>query len=147
VFKVWTEREHLMQWFGPKGFTMSTAKMDLRPGGTFHFCLLSPDGKEMWGKFAYREIVSPERIVWVNSFSDKDGNITRHPMTPVWPLEMLTTVMFDEHAGQTTVTIRWLPLNATEQERQAFESMRPSMNQGWTGTFEQLADYLAKTES
>ena len=147
VFKAWTERERLMQWFGPKGFTMPVAKMDLRPGGSLHYCMLSPDGKEMWGKFVYREITAPERIVWVNSFSDKDGNLTRHPMMPTWPREMLSTATFVENAGKTTVIVNWLPLNPTEEERQVFENMRAGMNQGWSGTFEQLEDYLAKTQS
>src|SRR4051794_22770263 len=69
VWKAWTEQDRLMQWFGPKGCTMPAARLDFRPGGVFHFCLHSPDGREMWGKFAYREIVAPERIVWVHSFS------------------------------------------------------------------------------
>src|SRR5690242_1162231 len=71
VWQAWTERDRLMQWFGPKGFTMPVATLDFRPGGVFHFCLRSPDGHQMWGKFAYREIVIPERIVWVHSFSDE----------------------------------------------------------------------------
>ena len=37
--EVETERARLMQWFGPKGFTMPAARMDLRPGGSFHYCL------------------------------------------------------------------------------------------------------------
>ena len=144
VWKAWTERERLMQWFGPKGFTMSAAKMDFRPGGIFHYCMRSPDGKEMWGKFVYREIVAPEKIVLVSSFSDEKGALARHPMSPTWPLEMLSTTTFAGHEGRTTLTIRWSPLNATEVERKTFDSARAGMNQGWTGTFEQLAGYLAK---
>src|SRR6185369_5813416 len=87
VWKAWTDRDELMKWFGPKGFAMTTAKMDFRPGGSFHYCLRSPDGKEMWGKFVYREIEAPKRIVLVNSFSDEKGGLTRPPMSPTWPLE------------------------------------------------------------
>ena len=79
VWKAWAERDRLMQWFTPKGFKMTTAKLDLRPGGMFHYCMRSTDGKEMWGKFVYREIAAPNRIVVVNSFSDEKGGITRHP--------------------------------------------------------------------
>lgn len=104
VWKAWTERDRMMQWFGPKGFTMSTAKLDLRPGGIFHYCLRSPDGHEMWGKFVYREIVAPERIVLVNSFSDEKGGITRHPMSASWPLEMLSTTTLTEKNGKTTIS-------------------------------------------
>jgi hypothetical protein len=60
VFPAWTWRKRLMQWFGPKSFTMSTAEMDFCPGGSFHHSICSPDGKEMWGKFVYREIIVPE---------------------------------------------------------------------------------------
>jgi uncharacterized protein YndB with AHSA1/START domain len=144
VWKAWTERERLMQWFGPKGSTIRVAKMDLRPGGSFHYCMQSPDGKEMWGKFVYREIVAPERIVLVNSFSDAAGGLTRHPMSPTWPLEMLATTTFAEQAGKTMLTVKWKPLNATEEERKTFDSAHGGMQQGWSGTFEQLAAYLAK---
>jgi uncharacterized protein YndB with AHSA1/START domain len=143
IWKAWTEREQLMQWFGPKGFTMPVAQLDFRPGGSLHYCLRGPDGKEMWGKFTYREIVTPERIVLVNSFSDNDGNLTRHPFSATWPLEMLTTTTFTEEKGKTTVTIRWAPLNPTEEERKTFDTSHDGMRQGWTGTFDQLAQYLA----
>lgn len=144
VWKAWTERNRLMQWFGPKGFTMPAAKLDFRPGGTFHYCLSAPDGKEMWGKFVYCEITAPDRIVLVNSFSDEDGNITRHPFSTTWPLEMLSTAAFADEGGKTKVTVEWSPLNPTDEERKTFDSSHDSMKQGWTGTFEQLTDYLAK---
>jgi uncharacterized protein YndB with AHSA1/START domain len=144
MWKTWTERDRLMQWFGPKGFTMPVATMDLRPGGTFHFSLQAPDGKTMWGKFVYREITPPEKLVWINSFSDPEGGLTRHPFSATWPLEMLTEATFTEHEGKTTVTITWLPIDATDEECQSYEAGRPSMAQGWGGTLEQLTTYLAK---
>ena len=145
VWQAWTERARLMEWFGPKGFKMPAAKMDFRPGGSFHYCLESADGKEMWGMFVYREIVAPERIVLVNSFSDEDGGLTRHPFSPTWPLQMLSTCTLTERDGKTTVTIEWAPLDPTDEERQTFEKSRDGMKQGWSGTFEQLAAYLAKS--
>lgn len=145
VWRAWTEREQLMQWFRPKGSTIPHATLDLRPGGTFHYALRSPDGHEMWGKWTFREIVAPERLVVVTSFSDAQGGITRHPMGPNWPLETLSTTTFEEHDGKTTITLRWTPWNATASERQTFAETHDSMRKGWGGTFEQLAAYLAKT--
>src|SRR6266540_2052694 len=144
VFKAWTESDHLTQWWGPKGFTVLSCKVDLRPGGVMHYCLRGPDGRDMWGKFVYRDIVKPERLVFVNSFSDEKGGVTRHPLAPDWPLEMLSTVTFAEQDGRTKLIVQWVPLNATESERQAFEAGRSSMEQGWTGTLDNLANYLAK---
>jgi uncharacterized protein YndB with AHSA1/START domain len=145
VWKVWTDRERLLQWFGPKGFKMTTANLDLRPGGSFHYCLKSPDGKEMWGKFVYREIEAPSRIVLVNSFSDATGGITRHPLSATWPLEMLSKTAFTEESGKTKITLEWSPLNPTEDERRTFDGAHEGMKQGWAGTFDQLAEYLAKS--
>ena len=143
MWKAWTERAQLMQWFGPKGFTMPAAKMDFRPGGSFHYCLQSPDGKEMWGKFNYREISAPERIVLVNSFSDEAGGITRHPFSPTWPLQLLSTFTMTEHDGKTTATVEWVPIDPTPEERETFDGAHDGMRQGWGGTFDQLAAYLA----
>ncbi len=144
AWKVFTQVEHMKQWWGPKGFAVIHAKMDLRPGGSFHYALKSPDGTTMWGKFMFREIAPPEKLAFMSSFSDETGGVTRHPMAPSWPLHMLTTFSFEDLGDKTRFTVRWAPYNATEDERQAFEAGRPSMTQGWTGTMDQLAAYLAK---
>jgi uncharacterized protein YndB with AHSA1/START domain len=146
VFKAWTDPEHLQHWWGPKGFTFGVAKFDFRPGGIFHYSMRSPDGHEMWGKFVYREIVAPEKIVFVNSFSDEKGNITRAPFSPTWPLEILNTLTLSENDGKTTLTLRGGPINATEEEHRTFEARFESIKQGFGGTFDQLADYLARME-
>jgi uncharacterized protein YndB with AHSA1/START domain len=145
VWQAWTEVERLKQWWGPKGFVVTHCELDLRPGGLMHYCLRMPDGNEMWGKFVYREIVKPERLVWINSFSDKDGGLTAHPMNPAWPREMHTTVTFKELRGKTEVTVAWVPIEgSTELEIRTFDQGRESMKGGWTGTMDQFAAYLAK---
>jgi uncharacterized protein YndB with AHSA1/START domain len=143
LWKVCTDVEHMKQWFGPKGFTTRAATMDFRPGGIYHYCLESPDGQVLWGKFVFREIVEPERFVSINSFSDEHGGTTHHPMSPSWPLEMLSTFTFTEEGGRTTLTIRWSPLNPTAEEQRTFDEGRESMRQGWTGTLDRLETYLA----
>jgi uncharacterized protein YndB with AHSA1/START domain len=146
VWRAWTEEESLGQWWGPKGFDIVSVKLDLRPGGTFHYLLRSPDGLEMWGKFIFREIVPLERLVFVVSFSDAEGGLARHPMNPDWPLTLLSTVTFaDTGTGKTTVTVKWVAHEATDLERRTFEAGQDSMRQGWTGTFERLDAYLAAT--
>jgi uncharacterized protein YndB with AHSA1/START domain len=143
VWRVFTEPEHLMHWWGPKGFTMVSCKVDLRPGGVFHYCMRSPNGDEGWGKWVYREIAAPERLVTVVSFTDDEGNLLRHPMSPTWPLEMLHTVILTEREGKTTLTAYAVPTNATEEERKTFRAAHGSMEQGFIGTLDQLDAYLA----
>lgn len=146
VWKAFTEREHLMHWFGPKGFKMQAGKIDLRPGGVFHYGMQAPDGKTMWGKWTFREIVPPERLVTVVSFSDEQGGVTRHPLVQNWPLETLSTTTFAESGGKTTITLRWSAFNATEEERKIFDASHDGMRMGWTGTMDQLDAYLAQAK-
>lgn len=146
VWKAFTEPERLAQWWGPKGFTVETAKVDLRPGGLFHYHLKGPNNAEVWGKFVYREIAAPERFTCVMSFSDPKGGTTRHPWNPGWPLDLLMTVTFIERDGRTTVTLTNEPVNATAAERAAFEEGRDSMRKGFGGTFDQLAGFVSKDE-
>jgi uncharacterized protein YndB with AHSA1/START domain len=146
VWKCFTEPERMAEWWGPKGSTIVSSKMDFRVGGTYLGAMRDPAGNVMWGKFIYREIEPQQRLVWVHSFSDEGGGLTRHPMSPTWPLEMLTTVTFDEEGGgKTKVTLRWSALNATAEEQATFDAAHDGMRGGWGGTFERLDAYLAST--
>jgi len=144
VWKAVTESDRLKHWWGPKGFTMLVCEVDLRPGGVFLYSMRSPDGHEMWGKWVYREIAPPERLITVVSFTDEKGNFLRHPMSPTWPLEVLNTMTLSEQDGKTTMTISGYPINATEEERKTFNDGRGSMKQGFAGTLDQLEAYLAQ---
>lgn len=145
VWQALTEPERMKEWWPPKSFTMIAANMDLRPGGVFHCGMRSVEGYKMWGKFVYHDIVPPERLVFVNSFSNESGGVTRHPIVPTWPRETLTTATLEEApGGKTKFTIRWSPHNATEVERKMFDSSHVGMRASWGGTLDQLAAYLAK---
>jgi uncharacterized protein YndB with AHSA1/START domain len=146
LFAAWTEEERLKQWFGPAGFPIPVARLNLVPGGTFHYCMRAANGTEMWGKWTFREIVAPERIVFVNTFSNKHGNLMHHPFVPGWPLEMLSTVIFEPATGGTLLTIRWIPIHASEPEHITFENTYEGLVQAWTGTLNQLATYLKTTQ-
>jgi uncharacterized protein YndB with AHSA1/START domain len=139
VFEAWTRPEHLMRWWAPAGCTTAFCKVDPRPGGVFHYCMRFAAGQEIWGRGAYREIVRPERIVYVDSFADADGNPvppTHYGMSAGYPAESLVTVTFTEHAGKTTLTLRHsLPGQFPE---------RDGMQPGWNQMLDRLAAHLAR---
>jgi len=143
LWKAYTEEERLAQWWGPKGFDMVHCKLDLRPGGLFHYGMRSPEYGDMWGKFVFRDIVPPEKLTFVVSFSDENAGVTRHPMSATWPLEVLNTAIFEDLGGKTKITLRGIPINATDEERRTFVEGFASMQQGFTGTLDQLEVYLA----
>jgi uncharacterized protein YndB with AHSA1/START domain len=144
VWKAFTESDRLARWWGPKGFTMLVRTLEFRPGGVFHYALRSPEGQVMWGRFVYRDIVAPERLVFVNSFADEAGNVIRSPFSPTWPLEIVNTLTLAEAGGKTRLTLRGGPIHATEEERTTFWNAQESTRQGFAGTFDQLAAYLAE---
>jgi uncharacterized protein YndB with AHSA1/START domain len=145
VWETMTQAEHLKHWMGPTG-KLSHATVDLRPGGLFHYGMAMPDGTTMWAKWTFREIVPPEKLVVIVSFSDADKGATRHPMAPVWPLETLSTTTLSEKDGKTTLRLEWVAHNATAEEQAVFDSMHDSMTQGWGGTMNALETYLQKLQ-
>jgi uncharacterized protein YndB with AHSA1/START domain len=124
VFKAWTEPEHLVHWYGPRGFTLRSCKLDLRPGGSWRSCMLSPEGREYWVKGVYREIVEPERLVFTYAHENQDGTVVNE-----------TLVTFAEQRGKTKLTLR----------QAIFESVkeRDSHRGGWNSSLDRLVEYLA----
>jgi uncharacterized protein YndB with AHSA1/START domain len=144
VYAVWTEAHHLERWWGPKGFSIRVAKLEVAPGGMFHYYLQNPQGVTMWGKWVFRDVAPADRLEFLASFSNEQGETVRAFFSPDYPLEVLSTVTFtDEGEGRTRVSMRGIPVNASEAELRLFGSMAQSMTQGWTGTLDQLEAYLA----
>ena len=143
VFSLWSDPNHLRRWWGPKGCSVGFCNMDLRPGGQLLYSLQTSDNQEMWGKFVYREVLPPERLVFVNSFSDPQGNTTRAPFNPKWPLEVINTLTLSEQFALTRLVLMGEPLHATAEETELFESTIPTLHDAFSATFNQMQSYLA----
>jgi len=147
VERLWatlTSPDQIGAWMGPPGTKTTNLKLELWPGGVNHTRFDSPAGPPFWGKFVYREVVERSRIVWAHSVADEEAHIIRAPWEPNWPLELLTTVALEPVGDASTeLTLTWAPLNATPLEQETFTKARPSMQWGWGGSFDRLADHLA----
>jgi uncharacterized protein YndB with AHSA1/START domain len=143
VWKLWTESAHLEQWWGPAGFGMKTASLDFRVGGRFHYGMTPPGSSQvMWGLFLYDEIHPEERLVFRSGFADALGAFIRNPFNDRWPLEIRNELTLVEDNGKTVMTLRGVPHQATPEEERLFAENRSNVNQGFAGTFAQLASYL-----
>jgi uncharacterized protein YndB with AHSA1/START domain len=113
VWKLWTDPDLVMRWWGPRGFTSPFAKMDVRVGGTSLVCMRAPKefgGQDMYSTWEYREIGPMERIEYIHNLADKEG----HKVDPVslgmpadFPQDMRNTVTFKalgDHKTELTVT-------------------------------------------
>ena len=98
VWKAWTDPVELAKWWGPRGWATTNYKLELKPGGVWHYCMRGPDSVESWGKGVYREILAPERLVYFDVFSDAEG--TTNEAMP----GMLITLEFADLGGKTKIT-------------------------------------------
>jgi uncharacterized protein YndB with AHSA1/START domain len=139
IWREWTEPELVMQWWGPKNYTSPSCKIDLRVGGTYLFCMRSPEGKDFWSTGVYREVKRPERIVYTDSFADEKGTMvpaTYYGMSPDVPAEMLVTLTFEVQAGRTRLTLRHAGLPSGE--------MRDLTRAGWNESLDKLSGELGQ---
>lgn len=122
LWKAWTEPERLAAWFDPAG-------REILPG-----------------RWIFRETVDSERLVFVVSLADEKREKARHPAGANWPLEILSTILFEEMGGKTLLTIKCSVLDAAEIARMTFDEAREGMAAGWTRSLEKLDELLAKWE-
>lgn len=139
VFKMFKEPEHLKHWWGPRGWELPVCKVDFRAGGVWHYCMKCVDknqgdffGMEAWGKAVYKEIVEPERVVYVDYFSDADGNSNESlPATTV-------TMEFIDLGGRTKLISR-----GEYASKEAMKTVLDmGMMEGITQTWDRLEDHL-----
>jgi uncharacterized protein YndB with AHSA1/START domain len=132
VFEAWTDPKHLVQWWGPKGFTNPVCEADARPGGAIRVHMRGPDGTVYPMTGIYEEIVRPERLVFSSSPLDAQGN----PM-----FEVLTTVTFAEQGNKTKLTLQATVVKLTDAAAPHLKGMEA----GWTQSLERLAEHMARS--
>lgn len=139
VFKAFSEAEHLKHWWGPRGWVLPVCNIDFRPGGIWHYCMKCIDknqgdfyGYESWGKAVYQEIVEAEKIVYVDYFSDAEGNEAEELPSSK------NTITFVDYEGKTKLVNRVQYVSA--EALKAVLDM--GMEQGITETWDRLAEHL-----
>ena len=138
VWRAWTEPEQIKKWWGPQHFTAPVAKVDLRVGGTYLYCMRDEEGKDYWSTGTYREITPMDRIVATDSFADEQGKIVPSSYYGLegMPEEMLVTTEFSDDGAGTRVTLHHRGMPAGEIAEMATE--------GWNQQLDKLAALLAK---
>jgi len=131
VFRTWTDRKHVAQWWGPHGFTNPVCELNVRSGGTIRIHMRGPDGTVYPMTGVYQEIVEPERLVFTSAVLDEEG----HPL-----FEVVNTVTFAEQGGKTRLTTQACVVRSTAKAAPYLQGMEA----GWTQSLERLAGYLAK---
>ena len=131
MWAMWTEAEHLVNWWGPEGWTLPVCEMDFRVGGEWFYCMQGPDLRSC-GKATYQEIDAPARIVYTDAFADEDGKVL-----DTMPSGQ-TTLTFS--AGKDATTVRGVTRYAEKAQRNAVLEM--GVEAGLDQTLNRLDAYL-----
>ena len=145
MYDVWTQPQHFAKWMGPTGSKMEFIRTEIVENGTSFYKMTTDTGMVMFGKIKYLKFNKPNTIIYTQQFSDENENLSRHPLAPVWPATMLTTITLEEEPDNSTrVTVKWEPCDHfTEEELLAFIEAKAGMTIGWTGSFDKLEDYIS----
>lgn len=146
VFEMWADPEHLSRWLPPRGFTMRVIDGEIREGGTTFWSMTDGDEITFHGRLHYLDIERPHLLVYTQWFTDEKGNVSRHPLSPVWPERMRTTIgLTAESPDRTLVTVKWeIDRAATPEEAAEFSKEKGGMTKGWMGSFEKLEALLER---
>lgn len=129
VWKVWTDPQHVKQWWGPAQFTNPKCKVDARSGGKFVVDMRGPDGTIYPMDGTFKEVIPPEKLVFMSGVPDGKGGFI---------FEVETTVTFTERAGKTTQTLRAKVVKRTADATPYLSGMK----EGWTQSLVRLSAFV-----
>jgi uncharacterized protein YndB with AHSA1/START domain len=130
VYAAITAREHIARWMAPNGFTMPVCEGDLRVGGKWRCCMVSPEGKEIWLGGVYTEVVPDRKVVCTHAWDDDNGKPGH---------ETLLTIELDDADGGTKLTLHQAVFDSRES--------REGHRDGWNECLDKLGvvlDAIAK---
>lgn len=130
VWDAWTDPKQVAQWWGPRGFTITTHKKDVKTGGTWSYIMHGPDGVDYPNTTKFLEVEKYSRMVY-----DHGGHEDKPPMFRV-------TVTFSETAGKTKMEMTM----ALPTPEAAAETKKFIKKAGGDATWDRLAEYLSPTD-
>jgi uncharacterized protein YndB with AHSA1/START domain len=128
VWKVWSDQEHLHQWFGPAGFSTTTHEFSFVPGGVWRFIMHGPNGTDYPNRIVFREIAPPSRLVYENGWD-----------LPGAPLDFTVVVSLESVDAKTRLSIH-MTFRDAESFRTAVE--RYGVLDGGTTTLDRIEEYV-----
>jgi len=128
VWEVWTNPEHIVNWWGPNGFTNTITKMDVVPGGEWHLVMHGPDGTDYKNPSIFKEIVPFKKIVY------------EHVSSPGF----VATIDFEDQGEQTLINWHML-FETAEQFIQVVKTFKA--DEGLKQNIEKLNVYLTSINS
>ncbi len=117
VYRAWTTPELIRRWWAGDRGEVTSAEVDLRPGGTWRCVMTANGGFEVAFHGEYREIVPDERIVSTEVFEGMPDAAA------------VSTATFAEQDGRTTLTILVEHSSQEHRDMHLSSGMEEGMNE------------------
>ncbi len=131
VWDAWTDPQQVAQWWGPRGFTITTHSKDLRPGGHWNYTMHGPDGTDWPNTTTYLEVEKYAKLVY------------DHGATETTPPLFQVTVLFSEQRGKTKMEMT-MKLDSPDAAQRTREVIK---KHGGNSTWDRLAEFVAKEQT
>jgi uncharacterized protein YndB with AHSA1/START domain len=131
VYRAFTDPDLLVQWLGPRHYTMTIDRYDMRDGGTYRYVHSDEGGNAFGFHGVFHGDPSPEGMVQTFEFEGAPGHVS------------MDTVTFEEHDGRTTVRTNSLFQSVEARDAMVQSGMADGMSEG----YERLAELLDKQQA
>jgi len=128
VWTAWTDPKHVINWWGPNGFTNTIHEMKVKPGGVWRFDMHGPDGVDFPNKIVFSQVVEPELLAYSHGDDVENG-----------PNHFEVIVTFEEKGKETLLTMR--SLFKTKEARDLVVQKFGAI-EGGNQTLNKLEEYL-----
>jgi len=130
VWEVWTTPEHIKEWWGPNGFSLTTKSMNVEPGKIWD-SIMHGMGRDWDSKIEYVEVKKPSLLSYKHFGESEEYNFS-------------VSVSFEEVEGKTFLTMK-----STFKSKAIIEELNRKVNaiEGSKQTLNRLEIYLKTIES
>lgn len=145
VWDVWTKPEHIREWWGPDGFTVTNHDMQVEKGGEWNF-IMHGHGMDFDNHVRYMEVIKPSLLIFKNG-NDND------------PMSFTVYVTFEEAEKKTLMTIKSVfksaeiiaelnrKVNAIESGKQTWDNLERYVNSQITIRQQLKTNTMARTST
>src|SRR5438876_7400132 len=134
LFRAFTDPELLVQWLGPRKYTMKIDRYDVRDGGSWRYLHQGADGNEFGFHGVFHGTPSPEGMVQTFEFEGVPGHVS------------LDAIVFEERDGRTVVRSHSVYQSVEDRDAMVQSGMAEGMNEGYD-RLEELIARLAPVHS
>ncbi len=125
VWHVWTNPDHIKNWWGPNGFSNTISKMEVKPGGEWNLIMHGPDGVDYVNKSVFTEVIKFKKLVYEH---------ISHP-------KFVATIEFESLNNQTKLNWHML-FESKDQFIQVVKTFKA--DEGLKQNVDKLQNYLSK---